>query len=826
MCNSNTHNTSKRFFAEVILPLAIPKLLSYEIPFDLRQSLREGMRVAVPLGKRKLYVGIVQSIHQSLPDYSTKFIASQIDNAPIVNSHQLKMWQWVADYYMCYLGEVMKAALPAALKMESETHITLCHNEHEAELDEKERTIIQFVEQQLSCTLDEIVQAFGQKAMQIVQGLFEKNILEINELLENPYKARTEDVILLHPNVLNEDLLNDSLQAVARAPQQEKLLLAYLAMAAPMDFAKPKRVDKKALLEKAATNNAVLIACIKKQILTIEKIEVSRLPKDNDDDVAAMPILSSAQQKAFDEIKAHFVEKQVVLLHGVTSSGKTEVYMKLIEEVLTQGKQVLYLVPEIALTTQLINRLKKVFGTVGVYHSKFSDNQRAETYHSLLKNTDKPILILGVRSSIFLPFSNLGLIVVDEEHENTYKQESPAPRYNARDTSIVLAVQQGAKVLLGSATPSLETYSNAQSGKYGWVELSERFGKVQLPEVYPVNTLHLRTKTSGKYFSPRLIKEIDEQLNLQKQVILFQNRRGFSPFIECNECGYIPRCEHCNVSLTYHKYHNQLVCHYCGYSMRNPHNCKSCSGSSLETKGLGTEKIEEELSLIFPKANIARMDLDTTRTRNAYEQIISKFEQGKVDILVGTQMVTKGLDFDHVNLVGILNADAMLSFPDFRAGERSFQLMQQVAGRAGRRSQQGRVLIQTTQVRHPIVRCVVENDYKQVYSLLMQERQDFSYPPFARLIAIRLRHSDEKTLYAAANQIAVQLKEHFGGAILGPEIPLINRIKNRYIIRFLLKIKHGTSLDETKIILKQRFELLTQMPNYKSIEVIFDVDPM
>jgi primosomal protein N' (replication factor Y) len=598
-------------------------------------------------------------------------------------------------------------------------------------------------------------------------------------------------------------------------------------MAMPINFSSPFQVQKKLLLEKTQATDAVLKACAGKKIFELVQHEVSRLDSsDEADEAEQMPVLSAAQQRAFDEIKNHFSEKQVALLHGVTSSGKTEIYMHLIEEALTQGKQVLYMLPEIALTAQLINRLKKVFRSVGVYHSKFSDAQRVEVYQNLLKNADKPTLILGVRSSLFLPFSNLGLVIVDEEHENTYKQQDPAPRYHARDTAIVMAARHGAKALLGSATPSIESYSNAISGKYGLVELFERYGKVELPEVQIVNVSFQRKQKNGGHFSPLLLKEVEDALVKKEQVILFQNRRGFSPYVECKECGWIPQCEHCNVSLTYHKRTNQLVCHYCGFTIAMPHVCLACGGSHLETKGFGTEKVEEELQLIFPHAVVERMDLDTTRTRSAYERIISDFENRNIDILVGTQMVTKGLDFDNVSLVGILNADNLLSFPDFRAGERSYQLMSQVAGRAGRRGKRGRVLVQTVQPRHEILQHVLHGDYKGMYASQMSERHDFLYPPFTRLIKITMKHRDEKTLFHAAKVANQSLRNIFAHRISPPVIPLINRVHNRYIINFLLKIEREKSTEKAKLLIKDIFAQIMHIAEFKQVEIITDVDPM
>ncbi|MDR0419044.1 MAG: primosomal protein N', partial [Prevotellaceae bacterium] len=539
-----------------------------------------------------------------------------------------------------------------------------------------------------------------------------------------------------------------------------------------------------------------------------------------------MPNLSSLQQGAYDKIEKYFGQGKVTLLYGVTSSGKTEVYLHLMKKIIKQGKQVLYLLPEIALTAQLVSRLTKIFGTkVGVYHSKFSDAQRVEIYQSLL-NSNEVSIILGVRSSIFLPFTNLGLIIVDEEHENTYKQQDPAPRYHARDTAIVMAAKYGANILLGSATPSVESYYNAMEGKYGLVTMSERYGNAMLPEIKLVNVKEQRRKPNVGYFSPLLIEEIRQALEQREQVILFHNRRGFSPYIECKECGWIPQCEHCNVSLTYHKKGNRLVCHYCGYTISMPHSCLACGSGELVTRGMGTQKVEEELEILFPDIAIERMDLDTTRTRSAYERIIADFENRSIQILIGTQMVTKGLDFDNVSLVGVLNADAMLAYPDFRSAERSFQLILQVAGRAGRRDKQGMVLVQTVAPLHPILQEVMQNDYVGMYQRQVEERNLFRYPPFVRLIKITLRHKDENILYEASTFLDQRLKSIFGENVKGPEIPVINRIQNRYLVSFLLKIERNTSANRSKQLLMRCFNEVLQMPEFRQLSITPDVDPM
>ncbi|MDR0415006.1 MAG: primosomal protein N' [Prevotellaceae bacterium] len=816
-------------FVDVILPLALPKPLTYAVPHDMQAAVKAGVRVAVQVGRRKIYAGVVLRIHGETPPYATKEIISVLDDEPIVNSLQLSLWAWVAQYYMCSMGEVMTAALPAALKMESETRVSLDSGWEDLNVDfsAAEADALRVLQAKPNLSVEELAAAMQRKnVFPLVQQLLSKQAVLIEEKLSSVGKTPCETVVALHPDVKNEKDLNALFALTEQAPQKEQLLLAYVSMALPLNYSDPPKIPKKSLLEKAQVSAAVLKACVDKGIF-VQLQQEQRRQKPADSDVpAAIPPLSAAQQQAYDSIRSFFAEKQVVLLHGVTSSGKTEIYIHLAEQVMAQGRQVLYLVPEIALTTQLISRLQKVFGRVSVYHSKFSDAQRVEVYRRLLGSASEPALVLGVRSSLFLPFGNLGLVIVDEEHENTYKQHDPAPRYHARDTVIMMAKMHGAKALLGSATPSLESYSNAAAGKYGLVELTERYGSVKLPEIQIVNVAYLRRKQGGKHFSPLLIKEIGDALEKGEQVILFQNRRGFSPYVECRECGWIPQCEHCSVSLTYHKRSSRLVCHYCGFAIGMPHRCLACEGTSLEAKGFGTEKVEEDLQLIFPTATIERMDLDTTRTRSAYERIIADFESRKIQILVGTQMVTKGLDFDNVNLVGILNADAMLSFPDFRAGERSYQLMAQVAGRAGRRDKQGRVLIQTTQPRHHILSCVQRNDYGEMYRSQVADREELRYPPFVRLIEVTLKHRSEQTLFRAAQALSKLLKDSFGSRVLGPSVPLVNRVQNRYLICFLLKIEREKSTEKAKALLRAQCDLVRQVDEFRQVEIVPNVDMM
>ncbi len=812
-------------FVDIILPLAIAPL-TYSVPLALQGSVHEGCRVAVQLGKRKIYAGIIYNIHHNKPkDYEVKDILSVIDGIPLVSSMQLKFWQWMADYYLCTIGEVMVAALPAGLKMESETKLSFEQlPDNYNELSDMERCMLLALQEKKGATVEALSKIVGRKNIFTpLQSLLEKGLISADEQLKSSYKPKEEQYIRLHPNINSDERLNEVVASLRRAKKQEELLLHYVSLADFIDPANPPLIKKKELLAEKPELQAALKSCIDKGILQQIAVTTSRLSAYSDE-LQPMAELNEPQQKALEQIKAIFEAKDVALLHGVTSSGKTELYLQLIEEQLQQGKQVLYLLPEIALTVQIINRLCAVFGNrVGVYHSRYNNRERVEIYQSLGKQYD---VIIGARSSVFLPFQNLGLVIVDEEHESSYKQQDPAPRYHARDVAIMLAHLHGAKTLLGTATPSIESYYNAQTGKYGLVMLTERFGDARLPIVETVNMLSARKKNRiVGHFSQQLVEEMTACVEQKEQVILFQNRRGFSPFIQCNDCGYIPQCKYCNVSLTYHKQSAQLRCHYCGYSIPMPNACSSCGSAAMETKGFGTEKVEEELSYILKDATIRRLDLDAARSRSAYEETIASFERGETDVLVGTQMVTKGLDFDRVSLVGILNADNMLSFPDFRAHERSFQLMMQVCGRAGRRQKQGKALIQTSNPSHPIIRQVVKHDYETMYHSQLKDRKDFCYPPFFRLISITLKHRDASTVNAAAAELASIMRFKFGTRVLGPQAPIVNRVQNKYINSILLKLDRAGAVHEAKQVLLKCIAAIKATPKYKSVVVQPDVDP-
>jgi len=822
----------KQTFADVILPLPLKQLFTYGIPQELDGQVETGKRVTVQFGARKIYTALIYSVHHNAPkDYKTKDILSVLDENSIVNNKQLQLWQWIADYYMCSLGEVYKAALPSGLKLESETKVI--YNPESIEnksFTSTETLILDFLADKNMASIQEISASVNRKdALPVIKSLLEKQAVFLEEKIKENYKPKTETYIKLHESIKTESQLNEIFDSLKRAPKQVHALMSYIKLSGSFIHKKINEVKKTDLIKDSDTSSAILKSLENKHVFTEYEHSVSRLD-DSASELNEIKKLSEEQQVAFDEIKNQFAEKDVVLMQGVTSSGKTEIYIHLIQEQLKQGKQVLYLLPEIALTAQIINRLKSVFGNkVGIYHSKFSDSERVEVYQNILKPSDslQYDIILGVRSSLFLPFSNLGLILVDEEHENTYKQYDPAPRYNARDCSVVLAQIHKSKVLLGTATPSIESYFNAKAGKYGFVALTKRYQNVLMPEIQLVDVLRARKRKEMKsHFSPVLIDSIKESLAMGEQVILFQNRRGYAPFLECAMCGWVPYCTNCDVSLTYHKHNNQLVCHYCGYTINSPKVCKACGNAAVYTHGFGTEKIEDEIKIFFPDAKVARMDLDTTRSKNAYHHIISGFEDGKIDILVGTQMISKGLDFDNVGLVGILNADNMLNYPDFRAFERSYQLMAQVSGRAGRKKKQGKVIIQTSHPEHPILQFVLDNKYEEMYKSQLLERRNFKYPPFYRLINVNIRHKNQDVANKAAHELGVMLRKVFGKRVLGPEPPVISRVQNYYIQQIILKIEREQSFQKAKGLLENQIIHLVSLDMYKSVLVSIDVDPV
>lgn len=815
-------------YVDVILPLPLPKSFTYSLPDEYAEEVKIGCRVVVPFGRKKFYTAIVRNVHYCAPtEYEVKEISALLDATPILLPAQFKFWEWIADYYICTQGDVYKAALPSGLKLESETIVEYNPDfEADAPLSEREQRIMDLLAVDSQQCVNKLEKESGIKnILTVIKSLLDKEAIFVKEELKRTYKPKTEARVRLAGSA-DEKRLHILFDILSRAPKQLALLMKYVECSGILGNQPPKEVSKKELLQRADVSPAILNGLVEKKIFEIYHHEVGRLNQQVKE-VVELNALNEFQQRAHDEILQSFQEKNVCLLHGVTSSGKTEVYIHLIKETIRQGKQVLYLLPEIALTTQITERLQRVFGSrLGIYHSKFPDAERVEIWRKQLGENGYDI-ILGVRSSVFLPFRNLGLVIVDEEHENTYKQQDPAPRYHARSSAIVLAAMYGAKTLLGTATPSIETWQNAMDGKYGFVQLKERYKEIQLPEIIPVDIkeLHRKKRMVGQ-FSPLLIQYMKEALEQKEQVILFQNRRGFAPMVECRTCGWVPKCKNCDVSLTYHKGINQLTCHYCGYTYQLPQKCPACEGTDLVNRGFGTEKIEDDIKVLFPEAAVARMDLDTTRTRSAYEKIIADFEQGKTDILIGTQMVSKGLDFDHVSIVGILNADTMLNYPDFRSYERAFQLMEQVSGRAGRKNKRGRVVLQTKSIDHPIIHQVIANDYEDMVGGQLAERQMFHYPPYYRLVYVYLKNHNEALLDQMAAVMADKLRAVFGSRILGPDKPPVARIQTLYIKKIVVKIEQNAPMGRARELLLRIQREMVEDERYKSLIVYYDVDPM
>lgn len=818
-------------FVDVILPLPLQASFTYALPPEMDGQVQIGCRVVVSFGRKKFYTGIVRNVHYLKPqEYEVKEVSAVLDEHPILVPLQFRFWEWLADYYLCTQGDVYKAALPSGLKLESETVVEYNPDFEATEpLSEREQKVLDLLAVEPEQTVTRLEKESGLKnILAVVKSLLEKDALFVKEELKRTYKPKTETRVRLTEAARNERRLHfffDELQR--RAPKQLDLLMKYIELSGCLGVREAKEVSKAELLKRSGATPAVFSGLVDKGVFEVYQQEVGRLETVSQA-VMSLNELNIHQQRAFDEIRVSFREKNVCLLHGVTSSGKTEIYIHLIDEAVRQGKQVLYLLPEIALTTQITERLKRVFGSrLGIYHSKFPDAERVEVWQKQLSHEPYDI-ILGVRSSLFLPFQRLGLVIVDEEHENTYKQQDPAPRYHARNAAIVLASMCGAKTLLGTATPSVESWYNAtEGGKYALVELKERYKEIQLPEIIPVDIKELqRKKRMNGPFSPLLLQYVREALEQKEQVILFQNRRGFAPMIECHTCGWVPKCKNCDVSLTYHKGLNQLTCHYCGYTQPVPRQCPACEGVDLRNRGFGTEKIEDDVKAIFPEARVARMDLDTTRTRTAYERIIHNFQQGRTDILIGTQMVSKGLDFDHVSVVGILNADTMMNYPDFRAYERAFQLMAQVAGRAGRKNKRGRVVLQTKSIDHPIIPQVMHNDFEGMVVGQLAERQLFRYPPYYRLVYVYLKHRNEQLLDVMAQTMAAKLRAVFGARVLGPDKPPVARIQTLFIRKIVLKIETNAPMARARQLLVQVQQEMVAEDRFKSLIVYYDVDPM
>ena len=753
-------------YADVILPLPLEGYFTYSLPPQTQEGVQAGMRVRVPFGRSKSYVGIVARLHDEQPQgYAVKDILEVLDNQPILLPQQFKLWQWIADYYMSPIGEVYKAALPSGLKA------------------------------------------------------------------EEGYRPKTETYIRLTPQFQNEQALHIALDMLRRADKQLQAFIAYLQLSGWDEVETPGseqqgarcEISRDELLNYAGTTLPILNQLVKRGLLETYEVEVGRLNHDGEPHPENIKKLSEAQQEAYNGILFSFLKKKVTLLHGVTSSGKTEIYIHLIQREIEQHRQVLYLLPEIALTVQMMERLKKVFGNrLGIYHSKYSDAERVEIWQKQLSKNPYDV-ILGARSAVFLPFQRLGLVIVDEEHETSYKQQEPMPRYHARSVAIML----GPKVLLGTATPALETYHNARTGKYGLVELSTRYKDIELPDIQIVDTSDLqRRKMMRGPFSPLLLARVREALDRGEQAILFQNRRGWAPMIECRQCGWVPHCQHCDVSLTLHKTTGQLSCHYCGYTYRVPTVCPACGGKELQGRGYGTEKIEDQVRDIFPDARLARMDLDTTRSRQAYERIINDFSAGRTNLLIGTQMISKGLDFDHVSVVGILNADTMLNYPDFRAYEHAFMMMAQVSGRAGRKGKRGLVVLQTRQPDLPLIHQVVRNDYQAFYRDMIAERQQFHYPPYYRLIDVYLKHQKDDLVNTAGIELGSRLRQWFGARVLGPDKPAVAKVKSLNIRKLVLKLENGIDMPRVRQYLALAQQQMLQDKRYASLQIYYDVDPL
>lgn len=820
-------------FAEFVLPVPIPKLFTYRIPAAYNQKVKIGQRAIVQFGTKKILTGIIAKLHNLPPkDYEAKYILELLDEQEVVYDQQFKLYQWIADYYMCTLGEVVNAALPSGLKLSSESFVQLNpsfdRDSTNHSFSEKEQLLLLRLQTD-TLSYSDISKLLGAKNIySLLKTLSSKEAIIIFEQVKEKFKPKTEKHLRLTAGHTSNKKLEELFEALAAKPKQEAVMLKYL-QAVPL-FSHPelnhRGLAKNKLLD-AEISESSINTLVKNKILEEFEVIVPRFGfPDNKQEHPLL--LSEKQEIARNSILTSFENQGVALLHGITGSGKTEIYIDLIRKALEGGSQVLYLLPEIALTTQIVHRLKKMFGSeMGVYHSKFSDNERVEVWNGVL--TGKFKFVVGVRSSIFLPFDSLGLIIVDEEHDASYKQHDPSPRYHARDVAMVMAKIHHAKVLLGSATPSVESFYQTQQNKYGLVTLNERFGEAQLPDILfgDISKERKRKMNKGE-FTSFLLNEIKETITKKEQVILFQNRRGYSPMIQCEDCGWVPKCINCAVSLTYHQYRHAMICHYCGYREEMPTQCPTCSSKRLQTLGYGTEKLEEELKLHFPDARTQRMDLDTTRTKSGYENIIEGFESGETDILVGTQMVTKGLDFDNVSLVGVFDADRMMHFPDFRSYERAFQLITQVSGRSGRREKKGKVIIQTSDPTHKLFSFILVHNVTGFIQEQLDDRRNHFYPPYSRLIEITVKHIDKKICREVSEQFSKTIQEHLTGVkILGPGEPMISKIRNEFLMTILIKIPRDQGkLGVLKNYLLQVAGTLTQTKEYRNTKIVFDVDPV
>jgi len=823
--------TGENLFARVILPLAVEGTFTYAVPDTLRDRVLPGSRVLVSFGRKRIYTAIIQSMGSEPPEgFVPKPLLDVLDEKPLVGSPQLQLWEWMCDYYMCNPGEVMRAAIPSGLRPESESRVRINTGYvDEGELDSFERLLLEVVRDQGEVILGDLqLTGISKNPMRILKQLVEKGAVELNEFIRSSVSRRRVSYIHFTAGYESEESLHQLLDQLQKAPRQKELVEKILELIEFEGSGSNPLILKKVLLTQGAGPGA-LSALIKKGILVqVDREEMGVSGKD----LALLRkpyALNKEQSVALDQVKEHFKIHQSVLLQGVTSSGKTELYIHLIGEMLKNNRQVLYLLPEIALTTQIIRRVREVYGSqVGVYHSRYSDSERVHVYRNLLGLTEDETyrVIIGVRSALFLPFKELGLVIIDEEHETTFKQHDPAPRYHARDSAQVLALYHNAKVLLGTATPSFETLYNARNNNFGFVSISTRFGNVRPPEIL-LATISVATKRKQmvSHFTPQLVKGITEAIEGNEQVILFQNRRGHSNYIMCNECSFVPKCKRCDVSLTYHRISGKMECHYCGQKEAVPGACPSCSSIHMTMKGFGTEKIEDELAIVFEGIRVGRLDTDTTRSAKGYEKILGNFEAGNLDVLIGTQMLSKGLDFDNVGLVGVLDADSMLNFPDFRAFERSFQLISQVSGRAGRRKKQGRVIIQTMDPDHPVIRYILHNDYDGLYQDQMEERLVFGYPPFRRMIRITFRHKIPSILDGATDLIGRDLRDIFSNRVYGPQYPAVRKVQNQFVKQIILKVEREASYERARELLREVLERLPANEVFKSVRISIDVDP-
>jgi len=818
-------------YVEVILPLAVANQYTYSVPEEFVSRIGEGKRVMVQFGKQKIYAAVIRRIHHEAPHgYTPKPIIQVLDDKRVVNDFQFRLWEWIAFYYLCTTGEVMQASLPSVFKMQSETRIIFnpSFDRNFESLTDREYLIAEALEIKGVLSLQDISAILDLRTiMPLVKSMIDRGIILLEEEAKDKYKEKKEVIVKLTSQATDEDFTGRFLNhAEKKSPRQYDLLMHFLKIKSEL---KERPVTRLMLLRAADSTPAILNQLIKKNILMLEEVSPLQGPEIP---IFETIVLNEDQQQVKNEILSLFDTKPVVLLHGITSSGKTEIYMSLIESLIQQGKQALYLLPEIALTTQMIGRLKKHFGNhLLVYHSKFNENERAGVWNRVLsfdekRDVEKYQVIIGARSASLLPFCDLGLVIIDEEHETSYKQFDPAPRYHARDTALVLAMHHDAKTVLGSATPSVESYYNAQTGKYGLVSLLKRYADVPLPllEIADMKE-ETRKKLTRTNFSSLLVKQMEEALNLKEQVILFQNRRGFAVMIQCNNCHWIPHCIYCDVTLTYHKKDNRLKCHYCGYSTDQPVKCAACGSPDLRLRGIGTERVEDDLAMLFPDKKIARLDLDSVRSKNALQHLIADFERRDTDILVGTQMVTKGFHFDHVSTVAIINADGLIHYPGFRSSERSYQLMVQVSGRAGRKNKQGRVVIQAYNPANPVIQFVLKNDYEGFYHAELEERRKFGYPPFYRIIEFTLKHRDEKKLEAIAVNLHKDLKSEFGSRVMGPVQPVISRIKNLHIRMVLLKVEKKAPLQASYKLIHKALDFFKQEQLNRSAILHMDVDP-